>query len=326
MHVLITGGAGFIGSHLAQFHLQRGDRVHVVDDLSTGQRENIESMMGHDDFIFDEADILVWDEFEKAISWADRIYHMAAVVGLFRVLADPISVLATNISGCERLLRFLHKSHWNTKLIIASSSEVYGNHPDKVALNEKMDLYVSPDMNTRWNYSLSKLADEALGLSYARQYGMDITIVRFFNVVGPNQTGKYGMVVPRFIKQAVEGDPITIFGDGQQVRAFMDVRDTVEILDRLSTTPKSQGEVLNIGCHREITIEQLANIIKSHAKSQSPITYTPYDEAYGDNFDEIYHRKADLSKLHSLIEYDLKWSLEDTIDDLIERQNTQKDL
>ncbi len=324
MHVLITGGAGFIGSHLAEFHLRRGDKVHVVDDLSTGQRENISKLIEHPDFIFDEADILVWDEFEQAISWADRIYHMAAVVGLFRVLSDPISVLATNISGCERLLRFLHKSHWNTKLIIASSSEVYGNHPGNVALNEKMDLYVSPDMNTRWNYSLSKLADEALGISYARQYGMDITIVRFFNVVGPNQTGKYGMVVPRFVRQAVEGDPITIFGDGKQVRAFMDVRDTVEILDRLCTSPKSKGEVVNVGNVGEITIESLANLVKKEAKSDSPITFTPYHEAYGDNFDEIYHRKADLSKLNSLIDYERQWSLEDTVNDLIQRQNNYK--
>jgi len=325
MHVLITGGAGFIGSHLAQFHLDRGDRVHVVDDLSTGRRENIAHMIDHDDFIFDEADILIWDELEKAAAWADRIYHMAAVVGLFRVLADPISVLATNISGCERLLRFLHKSHWNTKLIIASSSEVYGNHPGNVALNETMELYVSPDMNTRWNYSLSKLADEALGLSYARQYGMDITIVRFFNVVGPNQTGKYGMVVPRFVKQAVEDEPITIFGDGQQVRAFMDVRDTVEILDRLCKSPKSKGEVVNVGSLGEISIDELANLVKQRAKSESPITYTPYHEAYGDNFDEIYHRKADLSKLSTLVDYERQWSLEDTIDDLIQRQTTTKD-
>ncbi len=325
MHVLITGGAGFIGSHLAEFHLKRGDRVHVVDDLSTGRLENITALMDHDDFIFDKADILIWGEFEKAIAWADRIYHMAAVVGLFKVLAEPISVLATNISGCERLLRFLHKSHWNTKVILASSSEVYGNRPGRVALNEKMELLVSPDMNTRWNYSLSKLADEALGLSYARQYGMDITIVRFFNVVGPNQTGKYGMVVPRFVKQAVHGEAITVFGDGKQVRAFMDVRDAVDILDRLSISPKSKGEVVNVGCSGEITIEGLAKLVKEHAKSDSPITFTPYKEAYGDTFDEIYHRKADLTKLKELIPYEPKWSLEKTLDDLILRQTITKD-
>ena len=326
MHVLVTGGAGFIGSHLAEFYLNRGDKVHVIDNLSTGQLENISGLVGHDNFIFDEVDILVWDGFEKALCWADLVYHMAAVVGLFKVLAEPVSVLATNISGCERLLRLLHKSHWNTKLIIASSSEVYGNHPDKVALNEKMDLYVSPDMNTRWNYSLSKLADEALGLSYAREYDMDITIIRFFNVVGPNQTGKYGMVVPRFVNQAVKGDPITIFGNGKQVRAFMDVRDTVELLDRLANTPKSKGEVVNVGNARETTVEELANIVKTRAKSNSPITFTPYHEAYGDNFDEIYHRKADLTKMNGLITYDLQWSLEDTVDDLINRQTTQKEI
>jgi len=325
MHVLITGGAGFIGSNIARFHMEKGDRVHVVDDLSTGQLSNIEGMMASPDFIFDEADILVWEGLEKAVVWADRIYHMAAVVGVFRVLQEPISVLATNIAGCERLLRAMHKSRWNTKLIIASTSEVYGNRPGNVALHEGLELHVSPGLNTRWNYSISKLADEALGLSYAREYGMDITVVRFFNVVGPNQTGKYGMVIPRFVRQAVANEPLSIFGDGSQVRAFADVRDVVNILDMLAENPDSKGEIVNVGSAREITIQSLAELIKARSGSASVIQNISYEEAYGVDFEEIYHRKPDLEKVKRLTDYKIDWSLEETIDDLIMRERERQE-
>ncbi|MDA3946431.1 MAG: NAD-dependent epimerase/dehydratase family protein, partial [Helicobacteraceae bacterium] len=271
MHVLITGGAGFIGSNIAQYHLTKGDKVHVVDNLSTGQLTNIEKMIENPDFVFDEADILIWDGLEKAAAWADRIYHMAAVVGVFRVLKEPISVLATNIAGCERLLRAMHKSRWNTKLIIASTSEVYGNRPGNEALHEEMELYIAPGHNTRWNYSISKLADEAMGLSYSREYDMNITVVRFFNVVGPNQTGKYGMVVPRFVRSAVANETITVFGEGSQGRAFADVRDVVRILDMLATNPESKGEIVNVGSDREISIQKLAQLVKERAQSVSKI-------------------------------------------------------
>lgn len=324
MHILITGGAGFIGSHIAAYHLEKGDEVHVVDDLSTGRVENIKPLLNNPEFYFDQADILTWEGLEKAVYWADRIYHMAAVVGVFRVLKEPISVLATNIAGCERLLRALLKNHWNTKLIIASTSEVYGNRPGNEALNESMELHVSPGLNTRWNYSISKLADEAFGLSYAREYDMDITVVRFFNVVGPNQTGKYGMVVPRFVKQAVNGDAITVYGDGSQVRAFMDVRDTIKMLDLLAQNPATKGEIVNVGSKTEITIKELAQLVQQRAESSSEITYIPYDKAYGVDFEEIYHRKPDLNKLYRLSGYEAQWSLEETIDDLLARQRSKQ--
>lgn len=320
MHILVTGGAGFIGSNIARFHLEKGDKVHVVDNLSTGQFDNIDQFAKNPDFIFDEADILVWEGLEKAVGWADRIYHMAAVVGVFKVLQEPVSVLATNIAGCERLLRAMHKSRWNTKLIIASTSEVYGNRPGNEALNEEMELYVAPGHNTRWNYSISKLADEAMGISYAREYEMDITVVRFFNVVGPNQTGKYGMVVPRFVKQALLGEPMTVFGDGSQVRSFTDVRDVVQMLDRLARNPESRGEIVNVGSTHEITIKALAELVKERAGSSSEITYIPYDEAYGADFEEIYHRKPALEKVKQLTDYEVQWSLIDTIDYLIKHQ------
>lgn len=324
MHVLITGGAGFIGSNIARFHLNKGDKVHVVDNLSTGRLENIEKMIEIPDFIFDEADILVWEGLEKAAAWADRIYHMAAVVGVFRVLKEPISVLATNIAGCERLLRAMHKNRWNTKLVIASTSEVYGNRPGNEALHEEMELHVNPGLNTRWNYAISKLADEALGLSYAREFGMDITVVRFFNVIGPNQTGKYGMVVPRFVKSAVANEDLTVYGDGSQIRAFADVRDVVEILDMLAANPQSRGEIVNVGSAREITIQELAKLVKKRAGSASKIENISYEEAYGVDFEEIYHRKPELSKMKRLTNYEMRWPLEETIDDLIKHEITQK--
>jgi len=319
MHVLITGGAGFIGSSLAAFHIQSGDKVHVVDNLSTGSIKNIEPFLRNPDFTFSEHDLLEWDGLESAVSWADRIYHMAAVVGVFRVLKEPISTLATNIAGCERVLRALHKSHWNTKLIIASTSEVYGNRPDDEPLHENMELLISPGHNTRWNYSVSKIADEAFALSYAREYKMDITVVRFFNVIGPNQTGKYGMVVPRFIKQAVQNEPITVYGDGTQVRAFMDIRDCVNMLQLLAETKESNAQIVNVGTSHEITIGELAQMVKKSANSKSKITYVPYDYAYGLDFEEIYHRKPELTKLRKLTGYSPKWSLSQTIDYLVEQ-------
>jgi len=324
MHVLITGGAGFIGSHLAAYHINLGDKVHVIDNLSTGRIENILPLMNHPDFIFNEEDILVWDGLEKAVWWADRIYHMAAVVGVFRVLQEPISVLATNIAGCERILRALHNSRWETKLIIASTSEVYGNRGENELLCEDMDLLISPGINSRWNYSISKLADEAFGLSYARQYGMDITLIRFFNVIGPNQTGKYGMVVPRFVNQANNNEPITVFGDGTQKRAFLDVRDALIYLDRIAQNPKSKGEVINVGTNHEITIDDLASMIKKDSNSSSKIIHIPYEEAYGKDFDEIYHRKPDLTKLIRLTDFQPEWSLERTLEDLIIHQRKKE--
>ncbi|MDD2356311.1 MAG: NAD-dependent epimerase/dehydratase family protein [Thiovulaceae bacterium] len=324
MHVLITGGAGFIGSNLVAYHINKGDKVHVIDDLSTGRIENISLFLEHLNFKFDEVDILVWKELEKAVAWADRIYHLAAVVGVFRVLKEPISVLATNIAGCERLLRVVHSTDWNTKLIIASSSEVYGNRFEYELLSEDMELHISPGHNSRWNYSISKLADEAFALSYARQYNIDVTVVRFFNIIGPNQTGKYGMVVPRFVHQAVRAEDITIYGDGTQQRAFLDVRDAIIYLDLLSNNPLSRAEVINVGTAREITINQLAYLTKEFAQSSSNITYTSYEDAYGKDFDEIYHRKPNLEKLLRLTNHSPKWTLEETLTDLIQREQTKE--
>ena len=349
MHVLVTGGAGFIGSHLVEFHLNQGDSVLAVDDLSTGSLENIKPFVENSNFRFEEADILTWSEIEKAVCWADRVYHMAAVVGMFKVLKEPIKTLAVNIAGSERILRAAQACTWDPDILIASTSEVYGNRftYDKknvsaleadehrvcpstmlpchspqgasIELTEDMEPVVSGHLTSRSNYSVSKLADELFGLSYARHFGLKVRIVRFFNVVGPRQTGKYGMVLPRFVKQAVSGKPITVYGDGTQTRCFLDVRDAVRALDLLIANPDSIGEIVNVGSNREVSINELAELVIDQSQTDTTITHIPYLEAYGKDFDEIYHRRPSVEKLQRLTRFTPKWTLEKTIDDLIER-------
>lgn len=316
MHVLITGGAGFIGSHLAEYHLNKGDSVHVVDDLSTGSLTNVAPFRDNVKFHFTEADILTWSGLEEAAVWADRIYHMAAVVGVFRVLEDPIRVLATNIAGTERLLRMANAGNWKPQVVIASSAEVYGPTTSDVLTEDAM-LYVHSGAKSRWNYAISKLADESIGLSYARQHGMPIVIVRPFNTIGPRQTGRYGMVVPRFVHQALSGQPLTIFGGGQQTRSFCDVRDAVVALDLLADAPRAHGQIVNVGNDREITINALADLVGERAKKKVQRQHLSYVEAYGQQYDDITHRRPSLDKLFQFTNFKHQWSLEQTLDDLI---------
>ena len=316
MHILITGGAGFIGSHLVDLHLKRGDKVHVVDDLSTGSYANVAMHENDPSFRFDEADILTWDKLERVVGWADRIYHLAAVVGVYRVIAEPTKVLATNIAGCERLLRAAREGGWQPQVVVASSSEVYG-HNDEEILREDQDLSVSTRAGTRWGYSVSKIADEALCLSYAQRFGIPAVISRFFNTVGPRQVGRYGMVVPRFVAQAVRNEPITVFGGGTQTRSFCDVRDTVVALDSLATHAGRNTLTANVGNDREISILELAELVIAMAGSRSVIEHVPLREAYGEEFEDIRRRRPSLSRLRSLTGFEHQYPLERTIDDLI---------
>ncbi|MCP4407027.1 MAG: NAD-dependent epimerase/dehydratase family protein [Gammaproteobacteria bacterium] len=321
MHVLVTGGAGFIGSHIVEYHLNRGDSVLAVDDLSTGSIENVRPFLKDSNFRFEEADILTWQEIEKAVCWSDRIYHMAAVVGMFKVLKEPISVLAVNIAGTERILRAAKACAWNPDILIASTSEVYGNRDAPgIDLSEEMEPVVSGHMTPRSNYAVSKMADELFGLSYARQHNMNVRIVRFFNVIGPRQTGIYGMVAPRFVKQAVSGKPISVYGDGTQTRCFLDVRDAVVALDLLIDNPNSVAEIVNVGRQHEVSINELAQLVKEKSPTMTTITHTPYEEAYGKEFDEIFHRRPSVKKLQALTSFTPKWTLEKTILDLIDRE------
>ncbi len=317
MHILITGGAGFIGSHLVELHLAKGDKVHVVDDLSTGHKDNLAPWLGHHNLHFDCADMVSWPALNDVVNWADRVYHLAAVVGVFRVMQDPTSVLNTNIIGCDHLLQAIAKTGWKPHTLIASSSEAYG-HAEDVVLHEKMPLRIDTSASERWSYAISKITDEAMAFAYARKYKIPITTVRLFNTIGSRQATKYGMVVPRFVEQAVTGNPITVFGDGHQKRSFCDVRDTVNALELLVSNDKSEGEIVNVGQDQEVSINELAELVKKISDSNSEITHLSYDEAYGETFDEIRFRRPCLKKLYSLTQYQHHFRLEQTIKELVQ--------
>lgn len=317
MHILITGGAGFIGSQLVEYHLNKSDVVHAIDDLSTGSEDNIRPFLDNPNFRFTQADILTYPDIEKITCWADRIYHMAAVVGIFRVLKEPEKVLAINIGATERLLRAVKASNWKPRILIASTSEVYGDTNKKGSACEETQLTISSDVNNRSTYSISKIAAESFGLSYYRRFNIPITILRLFNTIGPRQTGKYGMVVPRFVNSAVKNEPLVVYGTGDQTRSFIDVRDSVALMDEIANNPQTIGQIINLGNDHEVSINTLATLVKKLAKSHSEINYISYEEAYGEDFEDIMFRKPDLIKLRQETHYNYQWSLEKTLIDLI---------
>jgi UDP-glucose 4-epimerase len=316
MRVLVTGGAGFIGSNLVEFHMRQGDEVHVLDDLSTGREENIAQHIGQPNFFFTKTDILIFPELEKVVCWADRIYHMAAVVGVLKVMGDSERLLATNISATERVLRFAKVSTRKPRILLASTSEVYGEGHTK-SLKETSSLILGAQKKSCVAYSVSKIALEYFGLAFYDHFGLSITILRLFNTIGPRQIGYYGMVVPRFIDSAVGGEPIVVYGTGEQTRSFCDVRDLVAILDKLANNPKSIGEIVNVGQDHEVSINELASLAKETAKSSSEITHISYEKAYGKGYEDIMFRRPDLTKLKQLVTYDYQWDLKATLSDLI---------
>ncbi|HQW57980.1 MAG TPA: GDP-mannose 4,6-dehydratase [Gammaproteobacteria bacterium] len=316
MKILVTGGLGFIGSHIVEYHLNKNDAVYVVDNLSTGSLDNLSLFQNNPDFQFDKADILTWQNMEKAVAWADRIYHMAAVVGNLRVIQEPINVIASNIAGTERLFNTITKIGNTPRVILASTSEVYGKS-SKSTMQEEDDLIIENPVHLHSNYAISKLSDEIIGLSYDRINNIPTTIIRFFNTIGPRQTGTYGFVVPKFIAQACKGEPISIYGDGSQTRSFGDVRDVVVALDLIAENIRTRYNILNVGVDHEITIKALANLVRERANSKSDIIYVPYKNIYGMEFLDIMHRRPDLTKLHKLIQFKHKWTLEKTVDNLI---------
>lgn len=317
MRILITGGAGFIGSNLVEHHLERGDEVFVVDDLSTGSTVNLDDFTDNPRFRFEKADLVTWQGLREATRWSERIYHLAAVVGMFRVLSHPVEVNRVNILGCERVLREVSRAPGRPQIVLASSSSVYGHAPYD-SLREDSPLRVSPD-NPLILYALSKLTDELHAVAYAEKHNVKVVSARLFNTVGPRQRGTYGFVIPRFIQQALAGEPITVFGDGAQTRSFCDVRDTVAMLDALAGTPAAYGLVVNVGNDREITVQALADMVKTRAGSDSPIEHVPFVKAYGKAFAQIPQRRPILDRMRSLIGYQHRWTLEDTVDDLIGR-------
>lgn len=312
--VLITGGAGFIGSHLAESLLNQGCYVEVLDDLSTGSIHNLEPFRHHAKFELTVASVLEKQPVAVAVDRADVVYHLAAAVGVRLIVENPVRTIETNISGTENVLTQARKK--NKPILVASTSEVYGKRSE-VPFREDDDLILGASRRPRWAYACSKLMDEFLALAHFRENGLPAVIARLFNTVGPRQTGRYGMVIPRFVSQALAGEPLTIYGDGSQTRTFCHVYDVVEALVGLLATPGTTGQVYNLGGRGEVSIRELAELITRRAGSRSELRYIPFEEAYDDDFEDMQRRVPDLTKIHAAIGYEPKRPLETIIDDVI---------
>ena len=315
MKILVTGGAGFIGSHLCDLLISRGEEVHVIDDLSTGSLENIAHLNNNPRFQYCIDTILNGSVMEQLITDCDCIVHLAAAVGVKYVLENPLSSIETNILGTETALKLANR--YKKKILVASTSEVYGKHTH-APLKEDDNLIYGPPSTMRWSYAASKLVDEFTALAYHRTKKLDTIIIRCFNTIGPRQTGLYGMVVPRFIQQALRDEPITVFGDGKQTRTFTFINDVAEAIYKLIKCEQGAGEVVNIGGTEEITIADLAAKIKDLAGSSSEIIFIPYDKAYGKDFEDMMRRVPSVEKLHSLIGFVPETTLDKILGNTIE--------
>lgn len=317
--ILITGGSGFIGSHMAAFQLNQGNRVWVVDNLITGRLSNIQSLLSHQYFQFDNSEISLWHDLPKAVEWADEIYHFAGSVGQKFVLSHPIYTISNNIHGCEEIVKSMAAMNKNAKLLITSTSELYchSKENDDGTVSEDAVMSFLPNNFLQDTYPVGKLVNEIMALAYSYEKGLHCTIARVFNTIGVNQSLSYGMVVPTFIHQALQNIPLTIYGDGLQTRSFSDVRDTVAALDLLMKSPNSCGEIVNVGNDKECRILDLAKLIIEKTNSKSQLTYISYEEAYGVPFTDVKRRQPCLKKLRQLTGFQQKWALSDTIDSIL---------
>jgi UDP-glucose 4-epimerase len=315
MRVLITGGAGFIGSHLAEAYLARGDEVFVLDDLSTGSIDNIRHLKTNARFDYTIESVHHGPTVAELVDQCDVVFHLAAAVGVRLIVESPVRTIETNVHGTEVVLAKANKK--KKKVLIASTSEVYGLS-DQVPFREDGNLVLGPTSKGRWSYACSKAIDEFLALAYWRERKLPTIIVRLFNTVGPRQTGQYGMVVPTFVKQALTGRPITIHGDGRQTRCFADVSDVVRALVALMDHPEAVGEVFNIGSDEEVTIQSLAERVKALTQSASEIVRIPYEQAYGQGFEDMPRRVPDITKVERLIGYRPTRSLDQILQAVIE--------
>ncbi|MBN1810015.1 MAG: GDP-mannose 4,6-dehydratase [Planctomycetes bacterium] len=310
MRIFITGGAGFIGSHLCEEYLSRGDEVWALDDLSTGSIDNVAHLRDNPGFHFREGSILDPAPVLDLTGTCDAVVHLAAAVGVKYILENPFLSIRTNVRGTETVLETA--ARFSKPVLIASSSEVYGIQT-KAPLSEDDHRVLGPTSVSRWSYASCKALDEFMALAYHGTMGLPVVVVRLFNVVGPRQTGAYGMVLPRFVQQALKGDPVTVYGDGSQTRTFSDVREIVPALADLMACDAARGEVVNLGGREEISIAGLAELVKSTLDSDSEIVFVPYDQAYGGSFEDMPRRVPDLSKVRKLIGFEPQSTTEDII-------------
>ena len=320
MRVLITGGAGFIGSHLSDALLERGDEVFVLDDLSTGSIDNIAHLKNHPKFHYTIDTVTNEPVLAEHIDRADVVVHLAAAVGVKLIVEQPVHTIETNVHGTEVVLKHANKK--KKLVLIASTSEVYGKSAN-VPFHEDADLVLGPTLKHRWAYACSKLIDEFLALAYWKEKKLPVIIVRLFNTVGPRQTGHYGMVIPTFVRQALSGAPITVFGDGTQSRSFTYVGDVVRAMVALINEPKAVGQVFNIGNGREITIGALAERIRDVTGSSSPIVAVPYEQAYEAGFEDMPRRVPAISKIQALVGYAPTVELDEILARVIEYSRQQ---
>jgi UDP-glucose 4-epimerase len=317
MRALLTGGAGFVGSHLAELLLDDGHKVIVIDDLSTGSIENITHLKGKPGFEYVIDSVMNESLTAELVDRADVVFHLAAAVGVKLIVEEPVRTIETNVHGTEIVLR--HAAKKGRLTMVFSTSEVYGKSTD-VPFHEDADLVMGPTPKHRWAYACSKAIDEFLALAYYKERGVPVVIARLFNTVGPRQTGRYGMVIPNFVRQALLGEPITVFGDGTQTRSFTYVGDVVRALASLAQEPNAVGQVFNIGNNEEISIGDLAKRVRSTAGSKSEIVYIPYDQAYEAGFEDMPRRVPDLTKIQALIGYKPTLALDDILQRVIEDQ------
>jgi UDP-glucose 4-epimerase len=317
MRALITGGAGFIGSHLADSLVERGDRVVLLDDLSTGRLANIEHLNGRPDVEFVLGSILNSDLVDHVVSGVDAVFHLAAAVGVELIVEKPLESLITNIRGTETVVEKAHK--YGKRTLVMSTSEIYGKNTSD-SLSEDDDRILGSPLKSRWSYSEAKAIDEILAYTYWREKGLETVIIRLFNTVGPRQTGSYGMVIPRFVGQALKNQPITIFGDGTQSRCFCHVSDIVDGVLALSEHPEAFGKVFNLGGDQEVSISDLARQVVELAGSESELEYISYDAAYEEGFEDMTRRVPNTTRARQLVGFEPLIKLEDIIQSVIDDQ------
>ncbi len=319
-HALITGGAGFIGSHLAEALLASGHAVTVIDNLSTGRFENIAHLAGRPGFRFAIEDIRNETVMDRLVSECEIIFHLAAAGGVYLIVESPIRTIETNVMGSETVLKIARR--YRRKVILASTSEVYGKNA-KVPFAEDDDRVLGPTTKSRWCYANSKALDEFLALAYHKEVGLPVVICRFFNTVGPRQTGHYGMVIPRFVQWALAGEPIQVYGDGRQTRCFAAVGDVVRAVVALADTPAAVGEVYNVGSTDEVTIYALAERVRARAESDSEIVLVPYAEAYEEGFEDTRRRVPDTSKIKAALGWVPTLGLDAILDSVVAYYRSQ---